>query len=561
MDVKGSMPLAYQYNVPVQPSEGRPPSLQDQPPGPPEIDNPSITSTAWALMQSDWHICRTVYNGTGAMRRAERKFLPQYERESDKEYDRRLQATTLTNMFRLAVLNAVGRPFSKPITISNKTSQIAFDWTKDLDMEGHDINVWGRRAMREGLIDGMVHALADHVALPKGLNAAEFMKLGGGRPYLSLIPAEHLLAAYTDFIGGIKRCVHARIREWHTYLNGFREERRERVRVLEPGYYALWESGPGGWTIIEEGDLLKADGTPWLWVPLETWYAGTSDIDYLVTPPFLDLAYKNVEHWQSTSDQRNILTKGRFPMLAASGVDPNSVVDASGNLVVGPNTALLTEDAQGKWYYVEPGGSAIEAGRKDLEELMTQMTILAMDPVQTQKGQAAQTATGKTLDDAKARAPLEIWARDFGNFLERCLYNMAEWLSLEEAFVCEIEVNTDFGLNLADIGELTTLTTLRGMREITRPTLYSELKRRQVLSDFFDPDLEEALLEAEASLMPGMGADSDPALAGDPALLGDPSLGMGELGASDPGMLLDPGSAALPAPAAKPKRKAAKKKS
>ena len=512
-NVTGSMPLAYQYSVPVQSDAGRIPDVQNQPPQP-DYNNPSLTSSAYEYMKPDWHLCRTVYEGTGAMRRAGREFLPQYERETDREYERRLNATTLTNMLRLAVLNAVGRPFSKPLTIADTSSQVVFEWAKDFDMEGHDINVWGRRAMREGLIDGMVHALADHVALPSGLNAKEFMELGGGRPYISLVPAQHLLAAYTDFIGGVKRCVHARIREFQTYLVGFREEKRERVRVLEPGYYQLWEAGPGGWGIIEEGELLKANGEPWLWVPLETFYAGTSDIDYVVTPPFLDLAYKNVEHWQSTSDQRNILTKGRFPMLAASGVDPNSVKDESGNLVVGPHTALVSEDPGGKWYYVEPGGAAISAGERDLEHLEKAMTILAMDPVQTSPGGSAQTATGKTLDDAKARAPLEIWARDFANFLERCVQNMFAWLAMDDAKV-GIEVNTDFGLNIADIGELTTLTTLRSMREITRSTLYAELKRRQVLQENFDPELEEALLEIESSLMPGLGFDPAAAPAGE----------------------------------------------
>jgi hypothetical protein len=33
--------------------------------------------------------------------------------------------------------------------------------------------------MREGLIDGMVHCLVDHAAMPKGLNAKEFIELGG----------------------------------------------------------------------------------------------------------------------------------------------------------------------------------------------------------------------------------------------------------------------------------------------------------------------------------------------------------------------------------------------
>jgi hypothetical protein len=34
--------------------------------------------------------------------------------------------------------------------------------------------------------------------------------IAAGRAYLSLVSAQMQLAAYTDFIGGTKRCVHAR---------------------------------------------------------------------------------------------------------------------------------------------------------------------------------------------------------------------------------------------------------------------------------------------------------------------------------------------------------------
>ena len=58
----------------------------------------------------------------------------------------------------------------------------------------------------------------------------------------------------------------------------------------------------------------------------------------------------------------------------------------------------------------------------------------------------------------------------------------------------QIEAGANFGLDLANMQELTTLITLRGMREITRPTLFTELKRRQALSYGFDAELEKALL-------------------------------------------------------------------
>jgi hypothetical protein len=37
-------------------------------------------------------------------------------------------------------------------------------------------------------------------------------------------------------------------------------------------------------------------------------------------PPLLDLAYLNVKHWQSQSDQDNILHIARVPILALIGV-------------------------------------------------------------------------------------------------------------------------------------------------------------------------------------------------------------------------------------------------
>ena len=69
--------------------------------------------------------------------------------------------------------------------------------------------------------------------------------------------------------------------------------------------------------------------------------------------PLLDLAWLNIAHWQSSSDQRHVLTVARFPMLAGSGVPENT------NVVVGPDRMLTTPNADGKFYYVEHTGAAI----------------------------------------------------------------------------------------------------------------------------------------------------------------------------------------------------------
>src|SRR5690606_4239555 len=90
-------------------------------------------------------------------------------------------------------------------------------------------------------------------------------------------------------------------------------------------------------------------------------------------PPMEDLADLNITHWQSSGDQRANLTVSRFAMLAASGVSDIDDEGGSGEIVIGPNQVLTTEDPESKYYYVEAAGGGLESGRKDLEDLENKM--------------------------------------------------------------------------------------------------------------------------------------------------------------------------------------------
>jgi hypothetical protein len=114
-------------------------------------------------------------------------------------------------------------------------------------------------------------------------------------------------------------------------------------------------------------------------VPFVTLYAGEKEADYQVRPVFIDLAYKQIEHWISSSDQRSILSAARFPMLACSGVQIDPEDEAQ--FAIGPYKVLYAPEANGRWYYVEPKGTAIESGMKDLEKLEMQMDMMALNPV------------------------------------------------------------------------------------------------------------------------------------------------------------------------------------
>nr|WP_283570878.1 DUF4055 domain-containing protein [Escherichia coli] len=86
------------------------------------------------------------------------------------------------------------------------------------------------------------------------------------------------------------------------------------------------------------------------------------------TPPLLNLGLLNIKHWQSQSEQDNILHVARVPLLVAYGLDRNE------ELTVGASTATIFEDrTKNGLEYVEHSGAAIESGETSLEKLENQM--------------------------------------------------------------------------------------------------------------------------------------------------------------------------------------------
>ena len=94
------------------------------------------------------------------------------------------------------------------------------------------------------------------------------------------------------------------------------------IRVLEPGAWRTYRevesvNGKKSWQPHDEG-LTSLDV-----IPLATFYTKRTGF-MMATPPLLELAYMNVKHWQSQSDQDNILHVARVPMLMISGIDDDT---------------------------------------------------------------------------------------------------------------------------------------------------------------------------------------------------------------------------------------------
>lgn len=457
--------------------------------------SPATTSGAYDRMAPRWNLMNTLLAGTEAMRAAGEDFCPKHTQETDLNYQNRLQATVLLNMVEQTLDTLSGKPFSEPVKVNDDvpvaiTDKILYD----VDLQGNNLDVFSRQWFREGMAKAFCHVLVD---MPKpgpvpveGVRTLADDRKEGLRPYWVLVKPECVLFARAEIIDGAEVLLHVRILETYSEQDGFAEVEKCRIRILEPGSVQIWEPHP----------TKKVNGEP-IWVKTDEW-ATTLDYIPLVTfyahrdgfmegkPPLLDQAYMNVTHWQSTADQRHILTVARFPILACSGAS----ADDSDPVVIGPDRILYNEDPDGRFYYVEHTGTAIEAGRNDLKDLQEQMAGYGAEFLKQKTGSI--TATSHALDSAESSSDLAAMSGLFEDAVAQVLDITAEWMNLTEEGG-SVELIKDYGIGPEGTANLDQLQKARAAREISRKAYLQGLILYGVLPEDFDIDVDEELMLEE----------------------------------------------------------------
>lgn len=476
--------------------------------------SPATTSGAYDTMAPRWHVIETLLGGTEAMRSAGETYLPKHTEELEEGYQERLQVSVLLNMVEQTLDTLSGKPFGEPIQVGDDVpAAIREQILGDVDLQGNNLDVFARRWFREGMAKAFSHVLVDFPRpMPREDGRPRTLaddRAEGLRPYWVLIKPECLLFARTEVVDGAEVLQHVRILEHYTEQNGFAEVQKVRIRVMEPGLVQLWE--PSERTNNQKVVWEKVDEwqTGLNQVPLVTFYADRQG-PMLGKPPLLDLAWLNVTHWQTSSDQRHILTVTRFPILACSGARGED----SDPIVVGPNKVLYNPDPHGKFYYVEHGGGAISAGRQDILDLEERMAGYGAEFLKERPGN--QTATARALDSAEATSDLQAMVVTFEDALAQVLDITAEWMNLG-ASGGTVALFKDYGLGELNDGGLQALQAARSQRDISRKAYLTALINRGILPADFDlgEDLEQ--LQEEISDVMGLaGLDLDPTQGNEP---------------------------------------------
>ena len=426
------------------------------------------TSGAYRVMEPRLKKINALMGGTESMRLASRDYLPQYARESDRNYTTRLNRTVLFNYFRRTVDSMGGKPFVEPVRMEGYPPELEA-LQDDVDRQGNELTVFAQRSFSEAIAKGMTGILVDYPDI-EAVTLADEME-AGARPFFQMISPENMLAVYTSMEEGREVITHARILVQEVQMVDYAEVTVEKVIVMEPDVIEIWgQNEKKTWTL--ESSRPNSLGE----VPLIIYYA-SKEANMVARPVLQDLADKNIEHWQSSSDQRNILTVARFPILAGKGLTQKELE----GVTLSPNQLLGSENADGEFYYVEHSGTAIAAGRSDMEDIKAEMANLAMDLLVKKFSRA--TATEKSLDAEEASSLLRMMVLSFEDALERAFYLAGRRLGIEVPETASIEISTSAtGFdNQKDIDAL-----IAGLNSGALPAaaFITELQRRKIL----DPD-------------------------------------------------------------------------
>jgi len=235
--------------------------------------------------------------------------------------------------------------------------------------------------------------------------------------------------------------------------------------------------------VVTDGGNITLD-----YIPFEPFY--TNRKGFLVGEPALQaLAEKNLEHFQSSSDQRNILHFVRSAILFRKGFKEDEIKK---RVAIGPSRMHSTTSDKADMKYVEHSGKGIDAGQKDIEHIEEQMQLLGLEPLmRSQPG--TRTATEKALEFAEESSDMKSWVRVLEDVLDRALVITADWLN--ESYESKVDINDQF--SMLQEGDVVQLITLWKERGLTSESLLEALKTRGYFDDSFDVKEEVDRLKEE----------------------------------------------------------------
>lgn len=395
-------------------------------------------------MASKWRLPLALWGGTPRMRKEANAWLPQLPDEDDAVYQHRVERSFLFNVYKRTIQSMVGNAFSNNITVSGIPEKLQYlEW--NANGQGQSLTEHAAELFEDVLIFGKCHNYVDFPSVEiQRATEAEYRSLGL-RPYLARVSPLNLIGWDLSYNNGFENIEHIRILDSEVRINEkYEEEEREIVRLITPDSIQVWGRPFSGVSRAGTGDfeLLSEAPNSLGYVPIATGYANKRGT-FLADPTLEDLAWLNLQHFQSASDQNNILHITRVPFLLGRGFKEQDV----DNITISANNMIISDNKDADIKFVEHTGTSMQAGRQHGQDLKDEMKQSGAE-ILFSKSVARQTATSRKIDQQEALSVAQISLRSIEQMLEQNYLVAGDWLDIEEEFSPTVNIGAD--LQLAD---------------------------------------------------------------------------------------------------------------
>jgi hypothetical protein len=441
----------------------------------------STRSSAISRMAENWPMIEALCAGTGAMRKAGITYLPRWPAEDIDAYKSRLKSAVLFPAFSRTTEVMASKPVSRDILVSKITPEVeaTFEY---FGGTGITLHAFASQLMLECMRPGLCGVLVDYPDVTDNITNLADEKASDNNPYCVIYKSKSILGWRVEK----NKLTQVRLFECFCEPDGdFGETPVEQVRVLYPGYWEIYRK------VLDKDNKLSwqvfSQGTTSLDVIPFVFFYGIYEDFGIGKPPLLDLAYLNIEHWQSSSDQQTILHVARVPILFARGLPDDQ------QLVIGSGSLTRTTAQTAELRYVEHSGAAIGAGRQSLVDLEDRMRQTGAELV-VQK--YVETTATQTSNDTEAnRSILQRITEVFEESLEQCIDLMAKWLGQD--IESEVDMHKDFNSTALSTQSAQILLEAEDKRVISKQTAFESLQRRDIIDHNITWEEEEERLEEQ----------------------------------------------------------------
>lgn len=441
----------------------------------PDISTPNLD---YNDMVEAWDINDALMGGTLEMRRQGEVYLPKWPKEDAEGYKDRLKVATLHPAYEESIKQNIGRVFAEPTVLSEDSPEPIRKLTEDIDMEGDRLDVWAQQFFSIAFQYGLAHALVDYPRTdPEAVKTRADEQAAGGRPYVTMLNPRQVIGWKDKVEGGKVILTDLRVRET-IVVDGddYGQTKVEQIRHIMPGKVEIWRkntgsNGESAWSLHEEWNTSRND------IPLITLY--TKRIGFMRgSPPLLNLALLNIKHWQSQSEQDNILHVARVPLLVVYGLDDGE------SLTVGASSATKFSDRSKQGLeYVEHTGAAIGAGEKSLDKLENQMRQAGAKILRSENT-STKSVDQTNEERMQENSPLYTMASSLEDALDNILQIMAEWIG--EATGGKVDVRTELDVS-AQTYDATGALAVQSLRQGGDIRQVDAVRALQAMK-FIDPD-------------------------------------------------------------------------